>query len=67
MIELNYREVIRRGLKYIILVSSVILACVSITNKLNNKELIIIGGLTGLMYCLLDITMPSIKLDKNKN
>ena len=67
MIKLNYREIIRRALKYIILISTIVLVCNSITNKLNKIEIIWISLIAGLVYCLLDIMMPSIKLEISKS
>lgn len=67
MTKLNYREMIRRAFKYIIIIATVYLACITVTNKLDNTEIIWIAIITGLIYCLMDIMMPSIKLIINKN
>ena len=40
MTKLNYREIIRRAFKYIIIIATVYLACITVTNKLNNTEII---------------------------
>ena len=62
MINLNYREILRRLVKYIIIVLSVFLSSKSIIQNLKNNEIIFVSLLVGLTYCLLDIMMPSIKL-----
>ena len=66
MTKLNYREIIRRALKYVIIIATVSLSCITVTNKLDKIEILWISIITGLIYCLLDIMMPSIKLIINK-
>ena len=60
---INYREVLRRLLKYIILVlisgSSIY---VIPKNKINSKEIIYISLIIGMVFCLLDIVTPSIQI-----
>lgn len=60
---INYREILRRLLKYIILVlisgSSVY---VIPKNKIDNKEIIYISLIIGMVFCLLDIITPSIQI-----
>jgi len=60
---INYREVLRRLLKYIILVlisgSSIFIIP---KNKLTNKEIIYISLIIGMVFCLLDIITPSIQI-----
>lgn len=60
---INYREVLRRLLKYIILVlisgSSIFIIP---KNKLTNKEIIYISLIIGIVFCLLDIITPSIQI-----
>ena len=63
---LNYREVLRRLLKYIVIV---LIAGSSIfvipKNKINNTELIYISLIIGMTFCLLDIVTPSIQIIVN--
>ena len=69
---INYREVLRRLLKYIILV---LIAGSSIfiipKNKIENKEIIYISLIIGMVFCLLDIVTPSIQIivqnEENEN
>jgi hypothetical protein len=60
---INYREVLRRLLKYIILVlisgSSIFIIP---KNKLTNREIIYISLIIGMVFCLLDIITPSIQI-----
>lgn len=63
---LNYREILRRLLKYIAIV---LIAGSSIfiipKNKINNNEIIYISLLIGMTFCLLDIITPSIQIIVN--
>ena len=60
---INYREVLRRLLKYIILVLIVGSSIFIIPkNKIENKEIIYISLITGMVFCLLDIVTPSIQI-----
>ena len=60
---INYREILRRLLKYIIIVlisgSSIY---VIPKNKINNRELIYITLIIGMVFCILDIVTPSIQI-----
>ena len=60
---INYREILRRLLKYIIIVlisgSSIY---VIPKNKINNRELIYITVIIGMVFCILDIVTPSIQI-----
>ena len=59
----NIREVIRRLVKYIILVLVVGFACYSIPkNRLDNMEILWIMLVSGMMYNILDLITPSINL-----
>ena len=65
---INYREILRRLLKYIIIVlisgSSIY---VIPKNKINNRELIYITVIIGMVFCILDIVTPSIQIvEKNE-
>ena len=62
----NLKEVLRRLVKYLILVLTLGFVIKSI-KKLNNYEIIKICLLTGLIYCILDVVSPSIKLKLNKH
>ena len=60
---INIREVIRRLVKYIILVLVVGFACYSIPkNRIDNMEIVWIMLVSGMMYNLLDLITPSINL-----
>lgn len=60
---INYREVLRRLLKYIVLVLITGSAIYVIPkNKINNNEIIYISLITGLVFCILDIVTPSIQI-----
>ena len=59
----NYREVLRRLLKYIVIVLITGSAIYVIPkNKINNKEIIYISLITGMVFCILDIITPSIQI-----
>jgi hypothetical protein len=59
----NIREVIRRLVKYIILVLVIGFACYSIPkNRLDNMEILWIMLVSGMMYNILDLITPSINL-----
>ena len=63
---INYREVLRRLLKYIVLVLITGSAIYVIPkNKINNNEIIYISLITGMVYCILDIVTPSIQIIVN--
>lgn len=60
---INYREVLRRLLKYIVLVLISGSAIYVIPkNKINNNEIIYISLIIGLVFCILDIVTPSIQI-----
>ena len=60
---INIREVIRRLVKYIILVLIIGFACYSIPkNRLDNMEIVWIMLVSGMMYNILDLITPSINL-----
>ena len=64
----NIREILRRLIKYLILVLIVAFACFTlIKNKLSNYEIILISLTAGMVYNILDLVSPSIKLNINKN
>ena len=59
----NYREVLRRLLKYIVIVLITGSAIYVIPkNKINNEEIIYISLITGMVFCILDIITPSIQI-----
>ena len=57
----NIKEVLRRLIKYLILILSLGYFLKSI-NKLSNLDILKICALTGLIYCILDMISPSINL-----
>ena len=60
---INYREVLRRLLKYIVLVLISGSAIYVIPkNKINNIEIIYISLIIGMVFCILDIVTPSIQI-----
>ena len=60
---INYREVLRRLLKYIVLVLISGSAIYVIPkNKINNNEIIYISLIIGMVFCILDIITPSIQI-----
>lgn len=60
---LNIREVIRRTLKYLVLVIIVGFSAHSIPNtKMENKELLLISLIAGMTFCIIDTLSPSIKI-----
>ena len=64
----NIREVLRRLVKYLILVLIVAFACFTlIKTKLNNYEIILISLTAGMVYNILDLVSPSIHLKIDKN
>ena len=65
---INIREFLRRLVKYLILVLVVGFACFKLINtKLTHYEIFLISFVSGMIYCLLDIVSPSIKLVINQN
>ena len=63
---LNYREILRRLLKYIaiVLISGSSIFIIP-KNKINNNEIIYISLIIGMTFCLLDIITPSIQIIVN--
>ena len=60
---INYREVLRRLLKYIVLVLISGSAIYVIPkNKINNIQIIYISLIIGMVFCILDIVTPSIQI-----
>ena len=66
---LNIREIIRRFVKYIIMVLVVGFACYSFCQDktTKNREIVYVALVSGITYCILDIITPSINLKINKN
>ena len=65
---INIREIIRRIIKYVILVLVIGFACYSIPkNKIENIEIIYIMLVSGMIYNILDLVTPSISLKVIKN
>ena len=60
---INYREILRRLLKYIVLVL-IAGSCIYVipNNKIKNNEIIYISLIIGMVFCLLDIITPSIQI-----
>jgi hypothetical protein len=65
----NIREILRRLIKYLILVLIVAFACFTLIkqNKLSNYEIMLISLTAGMVYNILDLVSPSIKLNIDKN
>ena len=64
----NIREVIRRLVKYLVLVLAVAFVTFSLLkNKASNFEVLLISLTGGFIYCLLDLVSPSISLKIDKN
>ena len=60
---LNIREVIRRTLKYLVLVIVLGFSIHSIPkNNLEPKEILFIVLIAGMTFCILDTLSPSIKI-----
>lgn len=63
---INYREVLRRLLKYIVII---LITCSLIyiipKNKINNMEIVYISLVIGMVFCVLDIITPSIQIIVN--
>jgi len=65
---MNIREVLRRLIKYLILVLIVAFACFTLVkNKLSHFEIMLIALTSGMVYNILDIVSPSINLKIDKN
>lgn len=64
---LNIREVIRRTLKYLVLVIIVGFSAYSIpNNKMENKELLLVSLIAGMTFSIIDTLSPSIKIVVSK-
>lgn len=64
---LNVREVIRRLMKYAVLVIVVGFACHSIPQTPpNNTEIVWIAFIAGMVFSILDSVTPSIKIHVEK-
>ena len=65
---INIREVIRRLIKYLVLVLVTAFAAYSVPQKkLDMMEVAWIAIISGIMFSILDITTPSIKIHVQKN
>ena len=65
---INFREIIRRFFKYLILVLVLGYSLHIIPqNKIYNTEILWIVLITGLTFCILDIVTPSIQIIVNKS
>ena len=65
---INFREIIRRFLKYLILVLVLGFSVYTIPkNKISNTELLWVILITGMTFCILDIVTPSIQIIVNKD
>jgi len=63
----NIREILRRLIKYLIMVLVVGFACFTlIKTKLTNYEIILISLTAGMVYNILDLLSPSINLKIDK-
>ena len=60
----NYREIIRRAIKLILLMLVLYLSLTT-TNKLDKKEIYQIICVNIILYCIIDLFFPSINLQKN--
>lgn len=64
----NIREVIRRLVKYLVLVLAVAFVTFSLLKtKVTNFDVLLIALTGGFVYCLLDLVSPSISLKIDKN
>ena len=64
---INIREVIRRLIKYLVLVLVVAFAAVSVPkNRIDNMEVLWIAVIAGIMFSILDSVTPSIKINIEK-
>jgi hypothetical protein len=62
-IELNTRELIRRIIKIICLLLILYLSLTS-TNRLDNTQILHILCVNIIMYCMIEMLFPSIKIEK---
>ena len=64
---INIREVIRRLIKYAVLVLVVAFAAYTVPeNKLKNNEIVWIAIIAGIIFSILDSVTPSIKIHIEK-
>jgi hypothetical protein len=64
---INIREVIRRIIKYLVLVLVVAFAAFSVPeNKLKHMEVFWIAVIAGIIFSILDSVTPSIKIQIEK-
>jgi len=64
---INFREIIRRLLKYLILVLVLGFSIYTIPkNKISNSEILWVILIAGMTFCILDIVTPSIQIIVNK-
>ena len=64
---MNIREVMRRLIKYLIMVLVVGFACVTLVKtSMTNFEIILIALISGMIYNVLDLMSPSIDLKIDK-
>ena len=61
---INYREVIRRAIKLILLMLVLYLSLTT-TNKLEKKEIYQIISINIILYCIIDLFFPTINKKKN--
>ncbi len=65
---INIREVIRRLIKYLVLVFVTGFAAYAVPKrKIEMMEVAWIAIISGIMFTILDITTPSIKIHVQKN
>ena len=66
MMNINNREVIRRLIKYVLVVIVVGFAAYSVPPcKLNTMEVSLIALSAASVFCVLDMTMPTISIKTN--
>jgi len=64
---MNIREVMRRLIKYVIMVLVVAFACFTLVKtSMTNFEIILIALISGMIYNILDLMSPSIDLKIDK-
>tara|TARA_B100000795_G_C22679770_1_gene391288 strand:+ start:417 stop:623 length:207 start_codon:yes stop_codon:yes gene_type:complete len=64
---MNIREVMRRLIKYLIMVLVVAFACFTLVKtSMTNFEIILIALISGMIYNVLDLMSPSINLKIDK-
>ena len=63
---INIREIIRRFMKYLIMVLVVGFTSYNVCPHIEVNQIVWIAVLSGIMFCILDIVTPSINLTKNE-